>query len=149
MHDKPLTDFIKSNNIRALWDEASHKWWFSAIDLCAALRGCDYKAARNYYHAWMHKQHAANGQLLTVSKQLKFKAADGKRYYTAAVDIESALRMIQTIPSAKANELRMQFVEPLLRDEVVAANFAQLGTANRDDPQTEMYLQTITRQPIE
>ena len=148
MHEKPLADFIKSHNIRALWDEASHKWWFSAIDLCAALRGCDYKTARNYHKWWKHKREANDNQAVSVTNHLKFEAPNGKRHYTTAVDINGALRMIQTLPGVGADELRLSLVAVMQCDDTVMAQFDQLGTVNRDHPQIEMHLQTVTKQGI-
>jgi len=148
MQAQTLAEFTTKHNIRALWDEASQKWWFSAVDLCAALRGCDYKTARNYYKWWKHNSEAADNQVVSVTNHLKFIAPNGKRHYTTAVDTDGALRMIQTIPGARADELRLSFVAMMQRDESVMAQFNQLGTANRDHPKIEMQLQTVTKQPI-
>ncbi|MCL2364309.1 MAG: hypothetical protein FWC71_06555 [Defluviitaleaceae bacterium] len=148
MQEQTLTDFIKEHNIRAMWDETSLKWWFSAIDLCAALRGCDYLTARNYYHWWKHKRAADDNQAISTTNSLKFEAPNGKRHYTTAVDTDGALRMIQTLPGARADALRLSLVASMQRDDAVLAQFDQLGTANRDQPQAEMHLQTVTKQPI-
>ncbi|MCL2364919.1 MAG: hypothetical protein FWC71_09690 [Defluviitaleaceae bacterium] len=143
-----LIEFVGDNRIRAMWDETSLKWWFSAIDICAALRGCDYKTAQNYYKSWTHKQNVAGSQSVTHSNQLKFLAADGKRYNTAAVDYANALRLIQTLPGAHADKLRLSLAQALEHDPNVSAQFTQLGTTNRDQPQTEISLLTITKTPI-
>ena len=148
MHEQTWGKFMNEHNIRALWDEVSQKWWFSAIDLCAALRECDYKTARNYYKWWKHKHHADSNQVVSVTNHLKFEAPNGKRHYSTAVDTEGALRLIQTIPGAKADELRLSFVAIMQRDDTVVAQFARLGTANYDHPQMDMELQTVVVEPI-
>jgi len=144
-----LDNFFGEHRIRAMWDEASQKWWFSAVDICAALRGCDYKTARNYYNWWLRKMEAAESQSRSVTTQLKFLAADGKRYYTAAVDYANALRLIQTLPGPQADKLRLWFVQAIETNGNVSAQFAQLGASNRDHPNKEMHLQTTTKTPIE
>jgi len=137
-----LTQFFQAHNIRSLWDEVSQKWWYSAIDICAALRGCNHKTARNYYNQWRYMKSANNIQSLTPTNQLKFQAADGKRYYTAAVDLPEALRLIQTVNGTRANELRLLLAEALAQDTAVSNQFAQIGELNRDHPNQEMQLQT-------
>jgi len=138
-------DFVGDHRIRAMWDETSSKWWFSAVDICAVLRGCDYQTARKYFKWWTQKQAANESQLVSTTYQLKFLAADGKRYYAAAVDYTNALRLIQTLPGAQADKLRLSLANTLAHDPNISAQFTQVGTSNRDQPQTEMFLQTTTK----
>ncbi|MCL2364808.1 MAG: hypothetical protein FWC71_09120 [Defluviitaleaceae bacterium] len=84
-------DFVGTHRVRALRDEASSKWWF----------------------LWrMQKQAAHKTQVVSVTNHLKFLAADGKRYYSAAVDYNDAVRLIQTLPGTQADKLRLLLAQP-------------------------------------
>jgi hypothetical protein len=108
---------IKQNNsiklfeekqVRAIWDEQAEKWWFSILDVISVLTAqTDYTKTRNYWK-WLKKKLADEGsQLVSDTIQLKMQAADGKFYKTDAADTEMILRLIQSVPSKKAEPFKM------------------------------------------
>ena len=101
---KPMNPF-KNNKIRSCWDSTSKKRWFSAVDICAALRASDYKKARNYWK-WL-KSKLQSGSQITITYQLKMQAADGKLRYTDVIDSEGIMQLIQACPSPKAKAFKI------------------------------------------
>ncbi len=88
---------FESQQVRAEWDADNEKWWFSVLDIIAVLTDqSDYKKVRNYWKWLKNKLIADGSQLVSVTNQLKMKAADGKKYLTDVADTEQILRLIQT-----------------------------------------------------
>ena len=101
--------------IRSVWDESLQKYWFSVVDICAALTSSDYQTARNYWKWFKHKLNRQGNPLVTsgcgtervlVSKQVQFPAQDGKLRYTDVLDAEGVFQLIQLCPSPKADAFR-------------------------------------------
>jgi hypothetical protein len=107
MTDKKIKLF-ESREVRAEWDEDQEKWWFSVLDIIAILTDQpDYQKVRNYWK-WLKKKLIDEGsQLVSVTTQLKMRAADGKLYKTDVADTEQILRLIQSIPSKKAEPFKL------------------------------------------
>jgi prophage antirepressor-like protein len=92
-----------AKQIRRAWID--DQWYFSIIDIIAALTGSD--APSKYWTAMKRREEKASGfQLSTICRQLKLAAADGKNYKTEAVNTEAAFRIIQSIPSPKAEPFK-------------------------------------------
>lgn len=100
----PAGDF-EGSRIRREWHE--EQWYYSVIDLVSALLEADLKSARNYYHVLKGRLVREGNQTLTNCKSLKLIAEDGKRRLTDVVNTEEALRLIQSIPSPKAEPLKL------------------------------------------
>ncbi|KTE92639.1 antirepressor [Desulfitobacterium hafniense] len=99
---------FEDKRIRTAWDEEEQEWYFSVVDVVSILT--DQATPRNAstYWAVLKKRLIEEGfQLLTNCKQLKLKAADGKRYNTDVANTEQLLRIIQSIPSPKAEPFKM------------------------------------------
>ena len=95
---------FESQQIRTEWDAEAEKWWFSVLDVIAVLtEQPDYKKVRNYWKWLKNKLIAEGSQLVSATHQLKMKAADGKYYKADVVDTEQNLRLIQSLPSKKAD----------------------------------------------
>ena len=91
--------------IRRLYDEESGKWFFSVVDVVGALS--DSSNARDYWFKMKVRVKSEDGfQLSTVCRQLKMKAPDGKMRLTDCTDVEGLLRIIQSIPSPKAEPFK-------------------------------------------
>ena len=100
---------FEDKRIRTAWDEEQEEWYFSVADVVAVLT--DQPDARHASTYWAVLKKRLNsegaGQLLTNCKQLKMTASDGKRRLTDVADTEQLLRIIQSIPSPKAEPFKL------------------------------------------
>ena len=97
--------FYNDREVRAVWDEETSKWWFSAIDIIRAINEeTDYVKAGNYWR-WLKKKLTADGiQLVSVTHDFKFEAPDGKKRAADALDNECVQILAKHYPNNKANE---------------------------------------------
>ena len=102
MIDKSLAVF-ENCNIRRIYDEESETWCFTVVDIIQALiQQPDYQAARNYWKVLKNRLNKEGSEAVTKCNRLKLEAADGKQYLTDVADPETLLRLIQSVPSPKA-----------------------------------------------
>lgn len=98
--------------IRTAWDEEKEEWYFSIIDAVAVLTNQpDYQAARNYWKVTKKRLKEEGNETVTACNQLKMTAADGKRRMTDVANTEQLLRIIQSIPSPKAEPFKLWLAE--------------------------------------
>lgn len=95
--------------IRTAWDEEKEEWYFSVVDVVGILTDQpDHDGAKNYWKVLKHRLIKEGNELVTKCNQLKMKSPkDGKRYNTDVADTEQLLRIIQSIPSKKAEPFKM------------------------------------------
>jgi hypothetical protein len=94
--------------IRRVYDEKSETWYFSVVDIVAALiQQPDYQTARKYWNKLKERLKKEGSQSVTSCHQLKLVAADGKKYTTDVADPETLLRIIQSVPSPKAEPIKL------------------------------------------
>ena len=94
--------------IRRIYDEKAETWYFSVVDIVAALlQQPDYQAARNYWKVLKHRLTKEGSESVTKCNRLKLSAADGKSYLTDVADPETLLRIIQSVPSPKAEPIKL------------------------------------------
>ena len=99
---------FEDKRIRTAWDEDAQEWYFSIVDVVAVLTDqSTQRGASNYWAKLKERMIAEGSQLLTNCQQLKMKASDGKRYTTDVANTEQLLRIIQSIPSPKAEPFKM------------------------------------------
>ena len=97
-----------SKDIRRVYDEASETWWFSVVDVVQILiQQSDYQAARNYWKVLKNRLAKEGRQSVISCNRLKLPAADGKNYLTDVATAETLLRLVQTIPSPKAEPIKL------------------------------------------
>ncbi len=105
---KNKVKLFESQQVRTKWDAESEKWWFSVVDIVAVLtEQPDYTKARKYWSVLKTRLKKEGSQLATNCSQLKMTAADGKQYLTDVADTEQILRLIQSIPSKKAEPFKL------------------------------------------
>ena len=94
--------------IRTAWDEEKEEWYFSVVDVVAVLTDQpDYQAARNYWKVTKKRLKDEGNETVTACNQLKMTASDGKKRLTDVADTEQLLRIIQSIPSPKAEPFKL------------------------------------------
>jgi hypothetical protein len=108
MSDERALAVFEGFKIRRVYDEASETWFFSVVDVIAALiQQPDYQAARKYWNKLKERLKKEGSQSVTNCHQLKLPAADGKSYITDVANPETLLRLIQSVPSPKAEPIKL------------------------------------------
>ena len=94
--------------IRRIYDELRERWYFSVIDIIAVLVDQpNFKRAKSYWTTLKNRLKMEGSQLVTNCDQLKLLSADGKFYKTDVTDVETILRLIQSVPSMKAEPIKL------------------------------------------
>ena len=97
---------FESKKIRSVWDNEKEEWYFSVVDVVGALT--DSVNARDYWYKMKKRMtDEEKSELSTICRQLKLKAPDGKMRLTDVADIQGIFRIIQSIPSPKAEPFKM------------------------------------------
>lgn len=96
-----------NDKIRAVWDDEQEKWYFSVVDVVAVLtESKDFQTARKYWNKLKQRLMEEGFEPVTNCHQLKMPAADGKMRLTDVADTEQLLRIIQSVPSPKAEPFK-------------------------------------------
>lgn len=130
---------FESINIRTHWDEEKQDWLFSVVDIIKVLT--DSTNPRNYWKVLKHRLSQEGSELVTYCNQLKMKSADGKFYKTDTLDTKWVLRLVQSIPSPKAEPFKMwlanigserldEIVDPEQSFERGIKNYSSKGYSN-------------------
>ena len=108
MNKEDALAVFENYRIRRSYDEKSETWFFSVIDIMAALiQQPDYQAARNYWKVLKNRLKKEGSQTVTNCNRLKLVAEDGKMRFTDVADPETLLRIIQSVPSPKAEPIKL------------------------------------------
>lgn len=103
---------FENRKIRSIWDEEESEWYFSVVDVIAILtEQIDYQGARNYWKVMKKRLKDEGNEPVTNCNRLKMLAADGKYRLTDAVNTEQLFRIIQSIPSPKAEPFKLWLAE--------------------------------------
>jgi DNA-damage-inducible protein D len=101
------TDF-EGQSIRRVFDEDTESWWFSVIDVVQVLtQQADYQTARKYWNKLKERLGKEGSESVTNCHRLKLPAADGKNYLTDVASAETLLRIVQSVPSPKAEPIKL------------------------------------------
>ena len=105
------TKLFEGNHIRSVWDNEKEEWYFSIIDIIGALT--ESKNPRRYWSDLKRKMNDEEGaaQLYENIVQLKLESSDGKKYITDVADMQGIFRIIQSIPSPKAEPFKLWLAE--------------------------------------
>ena len=94
--------------VRRLWDEKKEEWYFSVVDIIAVLiNQKDFQATRNYWKVLKNRLNKEGNETVTKCNRLKMLAQDGKMRETDVADVETILRLIQSVPSPKAEPIKL------------------------------------------
>jgi DNA-damage-inducible protein D len=107
MNENVLVAF-ENYKIRRVYNEQTETWYFSVVDIIAVLlQQPDFQKARNYWKVLKNRLKKEGSESVTKCNQLKLEALDGKKYLTDAADPETLLRLIQSVPSPKAEPIKL------------------------------------------
>ena len=115
MTKKDAVKLFEDRQVRSVWDSDAEKWYVSVIDVIEVLT--DSANPRRYWSDLKRKLNAEGSQLYENIVQLKMKSADGKSYNTDVADVEQLFRLIQSIPSPKAEPFK-QWLAQLGRERL-------------------------------
>ena len=104
MTKKQAIQLFQERKVRTAWDDQEEKWYFSIVDVCAVLT--DSPNPRNYWKVLKHRLLKEGNQTVTNCNQLKLRAEDGRMRLTDVADTEQLFRIIQSIPSPKAEPFK-------------------------------------------
>jgi len=139
---KTLKDEVKlfqEKQVRTIWDEEAEKWWFSVVDVVAVLSDQpDVQKARKYWNKLKQRLKEEGNETVTICHQLKMNAQDGKLRLTDVADTERILRLVQSVPSKKAEPFKLwlakvgsdyidEAVDPELSIERAIQSYRRLG----------------------
>ncbi|MCD4679903.1 MAG: Bro-N domain-containing protein [Bacteroidales bacterium] len=96
---------FNDRKVRVHWDDQQEQWYFSIVDIVGILT--ESPNPRNYWEVLKHRLSKEGSQLVTNCNQLKMQSSDGKYYKTDVADTEQLLRLIQSIPSPKADPFKV------------------------------------------
>jgi len=130
---------FEDQQIRTAWVEDEEEWYFSIIDVVGALtEQSDYEKARKYWNKLKQRLKEEGSQLVTKCHQLKMTAQDGKKRFTDVANAEQLLRLIQSVPSKKAEPFKLwlaqvgrermeEVIDPELTIERALETYAKKG----------------------
>ena len=138
MTKKQALQLFEERKVRTEWDSEQEKWYFSIVDVVAVLTDSDYQGARNYWKVLKNRLAKEGNETVTNCNQLKMQAEDGKMRKTDVADTEQLFRLIQSIPSPKAEPFKQwmaqvastrlnQMQDPELSIEQAMADYKRLG----------------------
>ena len=105
---KPQPAIFEEHEIRRVYDEETETWWFSVVDIVQVLtQQPDYQTARKYWNKLKERLGKEGSESVTKCHRLKLPAADGKNYLTDVATAETLLRLVQSVPSQKAEPIKL------------------------------------------
>ena len=109
---KDALKLFEDKKVRTIWDDEQEKWFLSIIDAIEILT--DSPNPRKYWSVLKTRLKKEESQLATNCSQLKMQSADGKYYKTDVADVEQLFRLIQSIPSPKAEPFKLWAARKIL-----------------------------------
>ncbi|MBR1518590.1 MAG: hypothetical protein IJ624_03725 [Prevotella sp.] len=144
MTKKQLLQLFEQHKVRTVWDDQEEKWYFSIVDVCHVLTNQpDYDHAKNYWKVLKFRLIKEGNESVTKCNQLKLASPkDGKKYKTDVADPELLFRIIQSIPSPKAEPFKQwmaavaakrieQMQDPELNFEQAYSDYRRLGYSDK------------------
>jgi prophage antirepressor-like protein len=134
---------FENQPIRRVYDEDTETWWFSVVDIVRVLtQQADATAARKYWNKLKQRLRDEGSELVTNCHQLKLTAEDGKQRFTDVANAETLLRLVQSVPSSKAEPIKLwlakvgyerlrEIADPALGLERTRENWRKLGRSEK------------------
>ena len=140
MANESIIKLYEGKQVRIVWDEEQEKYFFSVVDVIEVLTNSP--RPRKYWNALKTKLKAEGNESSQKLGQLKLQASDGKKYLTDVADIEEILRIIQTVPSPKAEPLKRwlaevgaqridQMIDPELTFQMAVEDYRRKGYSDK------------------
>ncbi len=98
---------FENKQVRTAWNADEEEWYFSVVDVVSVLTDNDYQTARNYWKVLRKRLSDEGSELVTICNRLKMLSSDGKYYNTDVLNTKGVLRLVQSIPSKKAEPFKM------------------------------------------
>ena len=138
MTKKQAIQLFQERKVRTAWDDEQEKWYFSIVDVVSVLTDSNYQTARKYWKVLKGRLAKEGNETVTNCYQLKMKATDGKMRMTDVADQEQLFRLIQSIPSPKAEPFKQwmaqvasqridQMQDPELNIDQAIMDYKRLG----------------------
>jgi len=105
MESKTKLKMFEHKHVRSIWDEKQQKWFFAVVDIIAVLT--ESSDPKTYWRVLKHRISKEGNQFVTNCNELKLQSSDGKFYKTDVADTEQIFRLIQSIPSSKAEPFKL------------------------------------------
>jgi prophage antirepressor-like protein len=107
-NNKNQIKLFENKKVRSHWDQDQQQWYFSIVDVIEILTEQDsHQGARNYWKVLKHRLTKEGNETVTNCNQLKFEAEDGKMRLSDVATTEQLFRLIQSIPSKKAEPFKL------------------------------------------
>ena len=143
MTQQTAIKLFDEKKVRIVWDEEQEKYYFAVVDIVQVLTdSADYQTARKYWKVLKGRLIKEGNETVTNCYQLKLPAADGKQRMTDVADLEQILRLIQSIPSKKAEPVKRwlaevgaqrvdQMIDPELTFQMAVEDYRRQGYSDR------------------
>ena len=118
---------FEEKKVRSIWNDDAEKWYFSVIDIVAVLtEQIKYKKAQSYWTTLKNRLKKEGSEVVTKCDKLKLVASDGKQYLTDVADIETIFRLVQSIPSPKAEPFKL-WIAKVARERIDEIEDPEIG----------------------
>ena len=143
MEDNFAIQLFEGKKVRIVWDEEQEKYWFSVVDIVQVLTSSsDYQQARKYWKVLKGRLIKEGNESVTNCYQLKLPSSDGKKYKTDVADLQGIFRIIQSIPSKKAEPVKQwlaqlgeqridQMIDPELTFQMAVEDYRRQGYSDK------------------
>lgn len=143
MNENFAVQLFEGKKVRIVWDAEQEKYYFSVVDIVQVLTdSVDYQTARKYWNKLKQRLCEEGNETVTNCHQLKLPAADGKQRMTDVADLEGIFRLIQSIPSKKAEPIKQwlaevgaqrvdQMIDPELTFQMAVEDYRRQGYSDK------------------
>ena len=143
MEDNFAIQLFEGKKVRIVWDAEQEKYYFSVVDIVQVLTGSfDYQQARKYWKVLKGRLIKEGNESVTNCYQLKLPSSDGKKYKTDVADLQGIFRIIQSIPSKKAEPVKQwlaqlgeqridQMIDPELTFQMAVEDYRRQGYSDK------------------